>query len=120
MADDPARSRLGRGLAALIGDVGEEFGALERTRTPGQRLVPVEFLRPNPRNPRKAFVEEDLTELADSIRQRGVIQPIVVRSLPHLIDVFEIIAVSGAGERRSAPACMRSRWSLSKRTTRPR
>ncbi|MBS7705826.1 ParB/RepB/Spo0J family partition protein [Chelatococcus asaccharovorans] len=96
MADDPARSRLGRGLAALIGDVGEEFGALERTRTPGQRLVPVEFLRPNPRNPRKAFVEEDLTELADSIRQRGVIQPIVVRSLPHLIDVFEIIA----GERR--------------------
>ncbi|CAH1657262.1 MAG: ParB/RepB/Spo0J family partition protein [Chelatococcus sp.] len=96
MADDPARSRLGRGLAALIGDVGEEFGALERTRTPGQRLVPVEFLRPNPRNPRKAFVEEDLSELADSIRQRGVIQPIVVRSLPHLIDVFEIIA----GERR--------------------
>ena len=96
MADDPARSRLGRGLAALIGDVGEEFGALERTRTPGQRLVPVEFLRPNPRNPRKAFVEDDLAELADSIRQRGVIQPIVVRSLPHLIDVFEIIA----GERR--------------------
>ena len=96
MADDPARSRLGRGLAALIGDVGEEFGALERTRTPGQRLVPVEFLRPNPRNPRKAFVEEDLAELADSIRQRGVIQPIVVRSLPQLIDVFEIIA----GERR--------------------
>ncbi|CAH1679138.1 Chromosome-partitioning protein ParB [Hyphomicrobiales bacterium] len=96
MADDPARSRLGRGLAALIGDVGEEFGALERTRAPGQRLVPVEFLRPNPRNPRKAFVEEDLSELADSIRQRGVIQPIVVRSLAHLIDVFEIIA----GERR--------------------
>ncbi|MBS7696933.1 MULTISPECIES: ParB/RepB/Spo0J family partition protein [unclassified Chelatococcus] len=96
MADDPARSRLGRGLAALIGDVGEEFGALERTRAPGQRLVPVEFLRPNPRNPRKAFVDEDLAELADSIKQRGVIQPIVVRSLPHLIDVFEIIA----GERR--------------------
>ncbi len=47
----PIRSRLGRGLAALIGDVGDEVGAVDRAR--GQRRVPVEFLRPNPRNPRK-------------------------------------------------------------------
>ncbi|MFC7395900.1 ParB/RepB/Spo0J family partition protein [Chelatococcus sp. GCM10030263] len=96
MVDDPARSRLGRGLAALIGDVGEEFGALERSRPPGQKFVPVEFLRPNPRNPRKAFTDEALAELADSIRQRGLIQPIVVRAIPKLVDVYEIVA----GERR--------------------
>jgi ParB family chromosome partitioning protein len=97
MVDDPARSRLGRGLAALIGDVGEEFGAFEQSRPPaGQRRVPVEFLRPNPRNPRKAFTDEALDELADSIRQRGLIQPIVVRAMTSLADVYEIVA----GERR--------------------
>ena len=94
MADDPARSRLGRGLAALIGDVGEELAAGGRAK--GQRQVPIEFLRPNPRNPRKTFVEDDLDDLTASIRERGIIQPIVVRTLPALADVYEIIA----GERR--------------------
>jgi ParB family chromosome partitioning protein len=94
MADEPSRSRLGRGLAALIGDVGDEITAVDRAR--GQRRVPIEFLRANPRNPRKAFGEEELAELADSIRERGIIQPIVVRTLPGLADVYEIIA----GERR--------------------
>jgi ParB family transcriptional regulator, chromosome partitioning protein len=94
MADDAQRARLGRGLAALIGDVGNEMEVGERgTR---QRRIPVEFLRPNPRNPRKAFADAELDELANSIRERGIIQPIVVRSLPNLADVFEIIA----GERR--------------------
>ncbi len=94
MAEDAGRSRLGRGLAALIGDVGEEVGAIERAR--GQRRVPIEFLRPNARNPRKSFIEDDLEELAQSIRERGVLQPIIVRTLPGLADVYEIIA----GERR--------------------
>jgi ParB family transcriptional regulator, chromosome partitioning protein len=94
MADDAQRARLGRGLAALIGDVGDEMEVGERgTR---QRRIPVEFLRPNPRNPRKAFADADLDDLANSIRERGIIQPIVVRSLPNLADAFEIIA----GERR--------------------
>lgn len=94
MAEEQGRSRLGRGLAALIGDVSDEVGALERAR--GQRRVPVEFLRPSARNPRRSFVEVDLEELADSIRERGIIQPIVVRAIPGLADAFEIIA----GERR--------------------
>lgn len=94
MADDAQRARLGRGLAALIGDVGDEMEVGERgTR---QRRIPVEFLRPNPRNPRKAFADAELDDLANSIRERGIIQPIVVRSLPNLADAFEIIA----GERR--------------------
>ena len=76
MADE-ARSRLGRGLASLIGDVGGEAAHVERPRA--QRKVPIEFLKPNPRNPRAYFSDTELAELADSIRQHGVIQPIVVR-----------------------------------------
>ena len=93
MADE-ARSRLGRGLASLIGDVGGEAAHVDRPRA--QRKVPIEFLRPNPRNPRRTFSDTELGELADSIRQHGVIQPIVVRPVKGAHDRFEIIA----GERR--------------------
>jgi ParB family transcriptional regulator, chromosome partitioning protein len=93
MADDAARSRLGRGLAALIGDVGTESSA-ERPR--GQRRVPTSSLRPNPRNPRRIFSDADIDQLAASLRERGIIQPIVVRAIPDTADAFEIIA----GERR--------------------
>jgi len=93
MADE-ARSRLGRGLASLIGDVGGEAAHLDRPRA--QRKVPIEFLKPNPRNPRREFADAELGELADSIRQHGVIQPIVVRPVKGVQDRFEIIA----GERR--------------------
>jgi ParB family chromosome partitioning protein len=94
MAEETARPRLGRGLAALIGEVGDEIGVVERGR--GQRRVPVEFLRPNPRNPRKTFDEEELRQLSASIRERGIVQPIVVRAMPNLPDAYEIVA----GERR--------------------
>ncbi|HMK89192.1 MAG TPA: ParB/RepB/Spo0J family partition protein [Methylocystis sp.] len=93
MAEE-ARPRLGRGLAALLGDAREEAPALERLR--GQRRVPIEFLRPNPRNPRVSFREEDLADLAASIREKGVIQPVIVRTVPGVADAYEIIA----GERR--------------------
>src|SRR4051812_39917424 len=93
MADE-ARSRLGRGLASLIGDVGGEAAHVDRPRA--QRKVPIEFLKPNPRNPRRAFSEAELAELTESIRQHGVIQPIVVRPVKGAHDRYEIIA----GERR--------------------
>jgi len=89
MAD---HSRLGRGLAALMGDVGDEAAVTDSGRKP--RRAPVENLRPNPRNPRRMFTDAELGELSDSIRERGIIQPIVVRALQG--DNFEIIA----GERR--------------------
>jgi ParB family chromosome partitioning protein len=89
MAD---HSRLGRGLAALIGDVGDETSVADSGRK--ARRAPVENLRPNPRNPRRMFTDEELAELSNSIRERGIIQPIVVRALQG--DNFEIIA----GERR--------------------
>jgi ParB family transcriptional regulator, chromosome partitioning protein len=93
MADE-TRSRLGRGLASLIGDVGGEAAHVERPRT--QRKVPIEFLKANPHNPRRSFADAELGELAESIKQRGVIQPIVVRPVKGAQDRFEIIA----GERR--------------------
>jgi ParB family chromosome partitioning protein len=93
MADDASRSRLGRGLASLIGDVGAENLGADRGR--GQRRVPIEHIHANPRNPRKHFSEAELAELANSIRERGIIQPIVVRPARQLGE-FEIVA----GERR--------------------
>jgi ParB family chromosome partitioning protein len=91
MAD---HSRLGRGLAALIGDVGDERAPDEHDRKP--RRAPIESLKPNPRNPRRDFTDAELDELAASIRERGIIQPIVVRAAPGAKNDFEIIA----GERR--------------------
>jgi ParB family chromosome partitioning protein len=93
MAEEQVRSRLGRGLAALLGEADEE-PVVERIR--GGRRVPIEFLRRNPRNPRTTFPEAELDDLAASIKERGIIQPIVVRPLPSLPDAYEIIA----GERR--------------------
>jgi ParB family chromosome partitioning protein len=93
MADDAARSRLGRGLASLIGDVGAESKSHEHGSR-NQRKVPIEYVRANPRNPRKLFSDAELSELSASIRERGIIQPIVVRARG--VDNFEIIA----GERR--------------------
>jgi ParB family transcriptional regulator, chromosome partitioning protein len=93
MADEH-RPRLGRGLAALIGDAGEESAAIARSR--GQKKIPLAFLRPNPRNPRKDFNDQDLEDLVASIREKGIIQPILARTVPGHADTYEIIA----GERR--------------------
>jgi len=90
---EATRSRLGRGLAALIGDVGAEE-SVERRR--GQRKLPIGSLRPNARNPRRIFSNTELDELAASLRERGIIQPIVARAVRGTSDAFEIIA----GERR--------------------
>lgn len=94
MAEEVARRRLGRGLASLIGDVGGEAGVAERARPP--RQLPTAYLRPNPRNPRRAFDSADLDDLAASVREKGVVQPILVRPLADAINTYEIIA----GERR--------------------
>src|SRR3984893_3745734 len=95
MADEPMRSRLGRGLASLIGDMGSETSApAERARS--QKRVPIELLRRNPRNPRREFPPSQLDELAASIKERGIIQPIAVRPVFGASESYEIIA----GERR--------------------
>jgi ParB family chromosome partitioning protein len=87
------RPRLGRGLAALLGAT-QEDGDAPIAR--GARRAPIEFLKPNPRNPRKRFDDSELDELSASIKERGVIQPILVRAVPRVADAYEIVA----GERR--------------------
>ena len=88
------RSRLGRGLAALLADTkGEQQSDAGNS---GVKSVPIEFIRTSSRNPRKQFAETDLDDLASSIKERGIIQPIVVRPISGTTDLYEIVA----GERR--------------------
>ena len=89
-----SRQRLGRGLAALLGDAKTEAEIQDKTQ--GVRQVPIEFIRSNSRNPRQVFNETELEELAASIRERGIIQPIIVRPVADASDAYEIVA----GERR--------------------
>lgn len=101
--DDKKRSRgLGRGLSALLGE-GEAVDAardLEASgpagRDAGVREIPIELIEANPDQPRKRFDEADLTELAESIREKGLLQPILVRPLPSSDGHYQIVA----GERR--------------------
>ena len=97
MADEQ-RPRLGRGLAALIGDVSDDSAVVQRLRPAqgGQRSVPIAFVHASARNPRKKFSEDSLDELAQSIREKGVLQPLLVRTSAKNREHFEILA----GERR--------------------
>jgi ParB family chromosome partitioning protein len=97
MAEDAAartetRPRLGRGLAALLGGANAQHSEVSRAA----RQTPIEFMRPNPRNPRKRFDDAELDELTASIKERGIIQPVIVRAITGVADAYEIIA----GERR--------------------
>jgi len=98
MAEDALRPdhrpRLGRGLAALLGDASDDSAVMARAR--GTRKAPIEFLRPNPRNPRKRFDDVELDDLAASIKERGVIQPVIVRPHPEKTGRYQLVA----GERR--------------------
>ena len=94
MAEEGGRARLGRGLAALIADSSAQMPAPAEARD--RRRVRAADLRPNPRNPRRHFAETDLEDLANSVREKGVIQPIIVRAAPGSAGAYEIIA----GERR--------------------
>jgi ParB family chromosome partitioning protein len=93
------QQRLGRGLAALIGEDYSEDNAIAGAKT--QRQLPIEFLNRNPNNPRKSFAEPDLQDLTNSIREKGLLQPIIVRpaqsnDVGSSDQAYEIVA----GERR--------------------
>jgi ParB family chromosome partitioning protein len=91
---DDARRGLGRGLSALIGD--EPAASAKAEGGKGARSVPIAFLKPNRFQPRKNFAAEELQDLANSIREKGVLQPILVRPVAGEANAFEIVA----GERR--------------------
>ncbi len=89
---------LGRGLSALMADVTQDSAAEQgevETRRPDM-MVPIEKIVPNPDQPRRHFDQAHLDELADSIREKGVIQPLIVRESPKTPGTYEIVA----GERR--------------------
>lgn len=97
MADKKGKQRgLGRGLSALMADVGDASTATaEQPRSP-DRMVAIDLVLPNPDQPRRRFDEEKLEDLANSIAEKGIIQPLIVRSHPSKENHFEIVA----GERR--------------------
>ncbi|MDH3665835.1 MAG: ParB/RepB/Spo0J family partition protein [Paracoccaceae bacterium] len=111
----PERRGLGRGLSALLGDIGEPLAgaaagpvlvqatgdapgspAPAESASPAPQSLPIERLHSNPDQPRRDFPEAELDELAASIRQRGIIQPVVVRPDPERQGDYQIVA----GERR--------------------
>src|SRR5437868_14941129 len=103
MSDRPKRAPLGRGLSALLGDSGARVLA-----GPGSpRTVPIEAIRPSPFQPRRRFAEAELDGLVQSIREKGIVQPLLVRPVDDLVDnvaadsgdpgaAFELVV----GERR--------------------
>src|ERR1700743_2929668 len=96
MADEHRRHGLGRGLSALIGDEVPVAPKVIDGGGKNPRTVPVAFLRPNKFQPRKTFAAEELEDVANSIREKGVLQPILVRPVAGETNAFEIVA----GERR--------------------
>lgn len=88
------KKKLGRGLSALLGDTNEDFAKLDRVRT--AKPVAIELLHPGKYQPRHHVDQAAIEALAQSIREKGVLQPLLVRRHPDDANAFEIIA----GERR--------------------
>lgn len=94
VAEEARHRGLGRGLSALIGDDTPVAARAEASKA--QRTLPIAFLKPNRFQPRKTFAQDELNDLANSIREKGVLQPILVRPIAGEANAFEIVA----GERR--------------------
>lgn len=94
---------LGRGLSALMADVAPEEpqASPDQPRKPDQ-IIPIEKIAPNPEQPRRRFAPQDLEDLASSIREKGVIQPLILRENKKKAGTYEIVA----GERRWRAAQM--------------
>lgn len=102
MARTTNKSRgLGRGLSALMSDVAADDMPQPTSKRP-DLVVPIEQVQPNPDQPRRTFGEDALNELAASVAEKGIIQPLIVRQSPNAKDTYEIVA----GERRWRAAQM--------------
>ncbi len=106
-SSSPSNRGLGRGLSSLLGDVGvaaaagiavpkSDVAVPKPERFSGLSEIPIEWINTGPWQPRRVFAQDALTELANSIRQKGIVQPILVRPRPDKPTRFELIA----GERR--------------------
>lgn len=90
------RRGLGRGLSALMADVAPAVETAPQDLRRAEQTVAIERIRPNPDQPRRAFDEDALRDLADSIREKGIIQPLILRIDPRDATGYQIVA----GERR--------------------
>lgn len=96
MARKAERKGLGRGLSALLADVEPIQNPVPAAERGDVRRIPVEHLHPNPHQPRRQFNETDLDDLTRSVKEKGVFQPLIVRSIEDKKGHFQIVA----GERR--------------------
>lgn len=94
MAKPDRKRGLGRGLSALMSDVAETEAVVSAGPSAAERVIPIEQIAPNPDQPRKRFNDEDLDDLTASIKEKGVIQPLIVRETGE--GRYQIVA----GERR--------------------
>lgn len=103
MSKQKERKGLGRGLSALMADVAppEQTSGDAQQRAP-EHLIPIDRIKANPDQPRRVFQREALDELASSIREKGIIQPLILRSDPGDATAYQIVA----GERRWRAAQM--------------
>ncbi|MEL6425296.1 MAG: ParB/RepB/Spo0J family partition protein [Pseudomonadota bacterium] len=88
------RKGLGRGLSALLVDAQDPAPGVARPKP--ESVLPIERIRPNPDQPRRHFAEDDLADLSKSIREKGILQPLIVRVDPKDGTLYQIVA----GERR--------------------
>ena len=102
MVDKKKNRGLGRGLSALMADVGPEPESTASTPARPDLIVPIEKVFPNPDQPRRNFTVDHLQDLSASIKAKGIIQPLIVRKRGAESDEFEIVA----GERRWRAAQM--------------
>ncbi len=102
MAEKKSKRGLGRGLSALMADVAENPGTSAERPKDADRTLPVENIEPNPDQPRRDFDKGPLEDLAASIKEKGIIQPLIVRVSPRDARRYEIVA----GERRWRAAQM--------------
>jgi ParB family chromosome partitioning protein len=91
-----SRKVLGRGLSALMADIEPAKTTETSEVAKGMMSVPIDSIEPNPDQPRKKFLKDDLDDLAGSIVEKGIIQPLIVRKIDNKNDTYQIVA----GERR--------------------
>src|SRR5438045_9565153 len=109
MSDGPKRMPLGRGLATLLG----EEGARVLSGPGAPRTIPIEAIRPSPFQPRRRFAEAELDGLVQSIREKGIVQPLLVRPVDDLVD--NIVADSGAPGAEFELVAVERRWRAAQR-----
>ena len=97
MADKSKNKGLGRGLSSLLADVNMDPVAVKNTApVAAEQIIPIDKIHPNFKQPRRTFRDEDMKDLAASITEKGIIQPLILRPDPHDAEKYEIVA----GERR--------------------